>query len=485
MNKSKVINCLLTKNNICENDIFSILNDAYTKYVDYSDLYFQNSESETWVLENKIVKEGIYNIDIGFGMRSISNITTSFSYSNIISLNALHKTLQILKQNNTTNTINHINKKKIDSICSYYRNSNPYKSLTEPEKIKILYDIDRIARSTDSRVSQVNAVLSSFYENILVASTDGNLATDVRPLISLSIQVVVESNGKREMGRMGGGRRDNYTFLLKKSSLSGELLFEEWTKEAVRIALTQLSSKDAPSGMIPVVLGSGWPGVLLHEAVGHGLEGDFNRKKISVFSNKIGKKVASSLCTVVDDGTIYSRRGTLNIDDEGVSTKYNVLIENGILKSYMQDKFNARLMGDSISTGNARRQSYAYLPMPRMTNTYMLPGNTNVLDIINSVDYGIYAKNFSGGQVDITSGDFVFSTSEAYLILHGKIMSPIKKTMLIGSGIEVMNKISMVGNDLALDEGVGTCVKEGQSIPVGVGQPTLKIDALTVGGTKK
>ncbi|CAL4323053.1 Metalloprotease TldD [Buchnera aphidicola (Thelaxes suberi)] len=483
--KKKVVDALLTINKLNEQDVFSILHEIYKKDVQYSDLYFQKVESESWILENRIVKEGNYSIDKGVGMRCISGYTTLFSYSNIINLDSLYKLINKIKQKNINTiipcTINRISQKFINDV---YGIKNPIENLKDQEKINILYKIDQIARSIDSRVTQVNAILTSKYEQVLVASTDGNLSVDIRPLVGLSIQVLVEEKGKREIGNMGGGKREEFTFLFEKNHNSSEKLFESWAREAVRIALIKLSAKEAPSGLLPVVLGSGWPGVLLHEAVGHGLEGDFNRKKTSIFSDKIGKKVASNLCSIVDNGALSSLRGSLNIDDEGTITQCNTLIENGVLKSYMQDKFNARLMGNNFSTGNSRRQSYAYLPMPRMTNTYMLPGKDKPEDIIKSIENGIYAKNFSGGQVDITSGEFVFSTSEAYLIRKGKIIHPIKKTMLIGSGIEVMNKISMVGNDLALDSGVGICVKEGQSIPVGVGQPTLRIDSLTVGGTK-
>jgi TldD protein len=364
----------------------------------------------------------------------------------------------------------------------FYDPINPLKTFTSSEKTNLLYRVDHIARKIDDRVVQVNASLSGSYEQILVVSTEGNLATDIRPLVEFSVSVLVEERGRRERGRSGGGSRTNYNFFITQDDFLGENRVDYWTKEAVRIALLNLSSKEAPSGTFPVVLGSGWPGVLLHEAVGHGLEGDFNRKGTSIFTNMIEKKVASELCTVIDDGTIKNQRGSLNIDDEGVPGQYNVLIQNGILKKYMQDKLNARLMGTK-STGNGRRESYSHLPMPRMTNTYMTSGESKLEDIIKSIDYGIYAINFSGGQVDITSGQFVFSTSEAYLVKKGKIFSPIKNITLIGSGLEVMQQISMVGNDLKMDQGMGMCGKEGQNIPVGIGQPSIKIEKLTVGGT--
>ncbi|WP_313158867.1 metalloprotease TldD, partial [Mixta calida] len=340
--------------------------------------------------------------------------------------------------------------------------------------------VDSAARAADKRVQEVSASLTGVYELVLVAATDGTLAADVRPLVRLSVSVLVEEDGKRERGSSGGGGRTGYDFFLADEA--GEVRAERWAREAVRMALVNLSAVAAPAGSIPVVLGAGWPGVLLHEAVGHGLEGDFNRRGTSMFSGQMGKQVASELCTVVDDGTISGLRGSLAIDDEGVPGQYNVLIENGVLKGYMQDKLNARLMGVA-PTGNGRRESYAHLPMPRMTNTYMLAGQSTPQEIIESVEYGLYAPNFGGGQVDITSGKFVFSTSEAYLIEKGKVTRPVKGATLIGSGIEAMQQISMVGNDLALDKGVGVCGKEGQSLPVGVGQPTLKLDRLTVGGT--
>ena len=352
--------------------------------------------------------------------------------------------------------------------------------MSREEKLDILRRVDKTARAADKRVQEVSASLTGVYELILVAATDGTLAADVRPLVRLSVSVLVEEDGKRERGASGGGGRFGYDYFL--ASQDGDVRADVWAREAVRMALVNLTAVAAPAGMLPVVLGAGWPGVLLHEAVGHGLEGDFNRRGTSVFSGHMGELVASELCTVVDDGTIANRRGSVAIDDEGTPGQYNVLIENGILKGYMQDKLNARLMGVA-PTGNGRRESYAHLPMPRMTNTYMLAGKSTPQEIIESVDYGIYAPNFGGGQVDITSGKFVFSTSEAYLIEKGKVTKAVKGATLIGSGIEAMQQISMVGNDLKLDSGVGVCGKEGQSVPVGVGQPTLKVDKLTVGGT--
>lgn len=474
---------LLTSNKLSRKDLSETLEDISTHNLDYGDLYFQSRICESWVLENQIIKEGFYHLDQGVGVRVCSGEKTGFAYTDQISIDAIRKSAQMAKS-----IIDRKEKKTHPKIFvekktnSFYDIFNPLEKFTSSEKTNLLYRVDHIARNCDSRVAQVNATLSGSYEKILVASTDGNLATDIRPLVEFSVSVLVEEDGKIERGRSGGGSRTNYNFFLNKDDLLEEVRIDYWTKEAVRIALLNLSSKDAPSGSFPVILGSGWPGVLLHEAVGHGLEGDFNRKGTSVFTNMIGKKVASELCTIIDDGTIKNQRGSLNIDDEGVGGQYNILIENGILKKYMQDKLNARLMG-SESTGNGRRESYSHVPMPRMTNTYMLSGISTVEDIIKSIDYGIYAVNFSGGQVDITSGQFVFSTSEAYLVNKGKISYPIKNTTLIGSGIEVMQNISMVGNDLKMDQGMGMCGKEGQNIPVGIGQPSIKIEKLTIGGT--
>ena len=413
-------------------------------------------------------------------MRAISGEKTGFAYADQISLLALEQSAQAART-----IVRDSGDGKVQTLGAVehsplYTSLDPLQSMSREEKLDILRRVDKVAREADKRVQEVTASLSGVYELILVAATDGTLAADVRPLVRLSVSVLVEEDGKRERGASGGGGRFGYEFFL--ADLDGEVRADAWAKEAVRMALVNLSAVAAPAGTMPVVLGAGWPGVLLHEAVGHGLEGDFNRRGTSVFSGQVGELVASELCTVVDDGTIVDRRGSVAIDDEGTPGQYNVLIENGILKGYMQDKLNARLMG-MTPTGNGRRESYAHLPMPRMTNTYMLPGKSTPQEIIESVEYGIYAPNFGGGQVDITSGKFVFSTSEAYLIENGKVTKPVKGATLIGSGIETMQQISMVGNDLKLDNGVGVCGKEGQSLPVGVGQPTLKVDNLTVGGT--
>lgn len=471
---------LLSKNGLNHQDLFSILGQLSERRLDYGDLYFQSSYHESWVLEDNIVKSGSWNIDQGVGVRAISGEKTGFAYADQISLSSLEQSAlaarSIVREQGDGRT------KTLGAVAhpALYTTLDPLQSMAREEKLDILKRVNSVARALDSRVQEVSASLMGVYELILVAATDGTLAADVRPLVRLSISVQAEENGKRERGSSGGGGRFGYAWFLENTD--GDVRADAWAKEAVRMALVNLSAVAAPAGALPVVLGAGWPGVLLHEAVGHGLEGDFNRRETSVFSGQIGELVASPLCTVVDDGTMAHRRGSVSIDDEGVPGQYNVLIENGILKGYMQDKLNARLMGVS-PTGNGRRESYAHLPMPRMTNTYMLAGHSTPQEIIASVEYGIYAPNFGGGQVDITSGKFVFSTAEAYLIENGKITTQVKGATLIGSGIEAMQQISMVGNDLKLDNGVGVCGKESQSLPVGVGQPTLKVDSLTVGGT--
>ncbi|ANZ22601.1 protease TldD [Buchnera aphidicola (Diuraphis noxia)] len=477
-----VTESLLTVNKINHQDIFICLEELCKRKIDYGDFYFQSHLYESWHLENGIIKEGSCHSDQGVGVRAIQGETTGFAYADQISLKSLIKSTNMANSIIFTKGGGKTKTLSTKNTVPFYTNINPLHKFSSQDKNDLLYRANHIARSFDHRVVEVNVTLTGSYEQVLVASTDGSLAADIRPLVYFSISVLVEDHGKRERGRSGGSSRTNYDFFLKKYENSNEVRIDYWAKEAVRIALLNLSSKEAPSGTFPVVLGSGWPGVLLHEAIGHGLEGDFNRRKTSIFTNMIGKKVASELCTIIDDGTISNQRGSLNIDDEGTPGQHNILIEKGILKKYMQDKLNAHLMGTK-STGNGRRESYSYLPMPRMTNTYMLPGKSKIDDIIKSVDYGIYAVNFSGGQVDITSGKFVFSTSEAYLIKQGKISTPIKNTTLIGSGLEVMQKISMVGDDLKMDEGMGFCGKDGQNIPVGIGQPSMKLDSLTIGGT--
>jgi TldD protein len=427
-------------------------------------------------MEGGIIKEGSYSIEQGAGVRAVSGEKTGFAYSDRIELpvllEAANNVRAIVRQGQEAQ----VKLTYAPNTTQYYPIANPLKSLAEQQKIDLLRQVDTETRQLDPRIEEVIISLSGGHDVVLVANQDGQLAADVRPLVRMNVTVIVEENGRREQGSMGGGGRSDYGYFLDHDRALA------FGKEAVRQALVNLEAEEAPAGNMTVVLGSGWPGILLHEAIGHGLEGDFNRKGTSAFSGRVGERVASDLCTVVDDGTLAGRRGSLSIDDEGTPTEKTVLIENGILKGYMQDKLNARLMGVK-STGNGRRESYAHLPMPRMTNTYMLAGKHNPEEIIKSVKKGLYAKNFAGGQVDITSGKFVFSASEAYLIENGKITRAVKGATLIGNGPDVLTKVSMVGDDLELDSGVGTCGKEGQSVPVGVGQPTIKIDGITVGGT--
>ncbi|MCC5796564.1 MAG: metalloprotease TldD [Methylophaga sp.] len=468
---------LFAPTGLSEQDLHNALSLTLSKGVDYADLYFQQSRQESWVLEDGIIKDGGYHLDQGVGVRACSGEKTGFAYSDDLLAAALNDAAKAARAiSRQGQNLQCQAWKRQQPITRYYCENDPLSSLSTAEKLDLLKQADATARAADPRVKQVTVTLAGGVDTMLVAASDGTYAADIRPLIRMNVSVIVEHQGRRERGSAGGGRRLDYGFFVEQNTA------ESYAREAVRQALVNLDAVEAPAGTMPVVLGSGWPGVLLHEAVGHGLEGDFNRRGTSTFSGKMGQQVASSLCTVVDDGTLMHRRGSLNVDDEGVTTQRTVLIENGRLAAYMQDKQNASLMG-MHSTGNGRRESYAHLPMPRMTNTYMLPGESHPQEIIASVDKGIYAVNFGGGQVDITSGKFVFSSSEAYLIENGKITRPVKGATLIGNGPEVMNRISMVGNDLALDSGVGNCGKEGQSVPVGVGQPTLKVDAITVGGT--
>jgi TldD protein len=445
--------------------------------IDFADLYFQHSRHESWMMEDGIVKEGSHSIEQGVGLRAISGEKTGFAYSDEIRLPALLEAAGAARaiaragQDGTARPLTH------SVPRSLYAPVDPIDSLDSESKVRLLREVDAFVRSADARVRQVIVSLAGVVETVLVARSDGILSGDVRPLVRCNVQVIVEHNGRREQGYAGGGGRYSYPELLQ----SGRAL--EFGREALRQALVNLDAVDAPAGSMPVVLGPGWPGVLLHEAVGHGLEGDFNRKGTSTYAGRMGEQVASPLCTIVDDGTLDGRRGSLNVDDEGCATQCTTLIENGRLVGYLQDSLNARLMGVA-PTGNGRRESFAHLPMPRMTNTYMRAGESDPADIIRSVKRGLYAPNFGGGQVDITSGKFVFSASEAYLIEDGRITAPVKGATLIGNGPETMNRVSMVGNDLQLDAGVGICGKDGQSVPVGVGQPTLKIDSLTVGGTR-
>ncbi|TPH17787.1 metalloprotease TldD [Litorilituus lipolyticus] len=472
---------LLAESNIDEEVLSATLNRMQDRKVDYADLYFQSSLHESWVLEDGIVKEGSYNIERGVGVRAISGEKTGFAYSDDISIVALQKAADAAK--GIADQANGVKVKAFSrqSPIQVYQSVEPLGSLTQEQKIELLHQVEAHARQVDSRVTQVIVSLSGVYEKVLVAATDGTYGTDIRPLVRLNCSVLVEDQGKRERASAGGGARTDYSYFFEVEQ--GKARYLAFAEEAVRQALVNLVAIEAPAGTYPVVLGAGWPGVLLHEAVGHGLEGDFNRKGSSAFSGKVGEQVTSELCTIVDDGTLANKRGSISMDDEGTPGQYNILIEKGVLKGYMQDKHNAALMGVN-PTGNGRRESYAHLPMPRMTNTYMLAGESEPEDIIKSVKKGIYAPNFAGGQVDITSGKFVFTSSEAYLIEDGEITSPVKGATLIGSGPEAMKKVSMVGNDLKLDAGVGVCGKDGQSVPVGVGQPTLKVDEMTIGGTQ-
>lgn len=468
---------LLDPGGLTENQLQNVIHKLAGRNIDYADLYFQSTYSESWVLENGIIKGGSFDIDRGVGVRAISGEKTGFAYADDIVMPALQQAAQaarsIVKQGDEQ-PVQAWQKRPGHEL---YQPVNPLHSLSEQDKVSLLQRVESYIRAKDARIAQVNASIAGEYETILVMASDGHLAGDVRPLVRFNISLVIEHNGRRESGYAGGGGRFDYQHFL-----AGDLAFG-YADEALRQALVNLEAIDAPAGTMPVVLGPGWPGVLLHEAVGHGLEGDFNRKGISAYSGRMGQRVASELCTIVDNGTLPNRRGSLNIDDEGTPTQNNILIENGILRNYMMDKRNARLMGVE-STGNGRRESYAHLTIPRMTNTYMLAGKSSPEEIIASVDRGIYAVNFGGGQVDITSGKFVFSASEAYLIENGKIGAPVKGATLIGNGPDTLMKVSMVGNDLKLDMGVGVCGKDGQNVPVGVGQPTLRVDELTVGGTR-
>ncbi len=459
-----------------DNELQRVLDQLLGHAVDSADLYFQTSRHESWVLEDGIVKEGSHNIEQGAGVRAISGEKTGFAYSDEIVLPALSQAAETARAIARSGSQAQVQAWQQPPGHRLYLPADPLDSMSADDKVAMLQRLDAEARRQDPRVSQVIVSLAGVHEVVLIAASDGTLGADVRPLVRLNVTVIAEHNGRREQGSAGGGGRVAYSYFLEEDRGLG------YAREAVRQALVNLEAVAAPAGTMQVVLGPGWPGVLLHEAIGHGLEGDFNRKGSSAFSGRIGERVASPLCTVVDNGTLVNRRGSLNVDDEGVPTQETVLIEKGVLKGYMQDKLNARLMGVA-PTGNGRRESYAHLPMPRMTNTYMLAGEHDPQEIIASVDKGLYAVNFGGGQVDITSGKFVFSACEAYLIENGKVTRPVKGATLIGNGPDVLTRVSMVGNDLQLDTGIGTCGKEGQSVPVGVGQPTLRIDGLTVGGT--
>lgn len=470
-------NRLLAPSGLTLNDVERMMGKLLGYQIESGDLYFQSIKHESYMLEDGIVKEGNYSLDQGVGVRAISGEKTGFAYSDDIILPALEQAVVAARCIATQGTSRSLRAWERQSLSPLYTPINPIESMPPVDKIELLRKIDAFVRQQDPRVSQVIVSLSGSFETILVMGTDGTLNADLRPLVRLNVNVIVEQNGRRETGSSGGGGRRSYDHFLEDG------LAFEYAKQAVHQALVNLEATEAPAGAMTVVLGPGWPGVLLHEAVGHGLEGDFNRKGSSAFSGKIGEKVASSGCTVVDDGTLANLRGSLTMDDEGSPTQRTVLIENGILKGYLQDKLNAKLMGVK-PTGNGRRESYSHIPLPRMTNTFMLPGQYDPGEIIASVEKGLYAVNFGGGSVDITSGNFVFSANEAYLIENGKITRPVKGATLIGNGPEVMQRISMIGNDLALDKGVGTCGKDGQSVPVGIGQPTIRLENITVGGTK-
>ncbi|NIN35182.1 MAG: metalloprotease TldD [Gammaproteobacteria bacterium] len=467
---------LLANSGLQLNDIHNTLGQVMAHDIDMADLYFESTRTESWVLEDGIVKEGAHNIDQGVGVRAISGDKTGFAYSDEILLPALSHAASAAKAIARSGGEGKLQAWHKQYPAALYAPLDPVASISAEDKVNLLKRIDAEARRRDPRVKQVLVGLSGQQSTMLVAGSDGTLAADVRPLVRLNVNVIVEENGRIEKGGAGGGGRFGYEYFLRDD------LASTYINEAVEQALTNLDAVNAPAGSMTVVLGPGWPGILLHEAIGHGLEGDFNRKKTSAFSGRLGERVASPEVTVVDDGTIRDRRGSLNVDDEGTATQCTTLIEHGILRGYMQDKHNARLMG-MAPTGNGRRESYAHLPMPRMTNTYMLGGQHDPQEIIASVDKGIYAQQFGGGQVDITNGKFVFSASQAYLIEDGRLTRPIKGATLIGNGPDVLTRVSMVGNDMQLDSGIGTCGKDGQSVPVGVGQPTIRIDQLTVGGT--
>jgi TldD protein len=444
--------------------------------VDYADLYFQYSRFEGWSLEEGIVKSGSFNIEQGVGVRAVSGEKTAFAYSDEISLGALQDAAKATRAIAAAGQIRRIKSNVANSkVVPLYKEVDPIASLDSKHKVALLERLEKKCRALDPRVTQVMASLGGEYEVVLIARADGGIAADVRPLVRLSVQVIAEHDGRRESGSGGGGGRTDYSHFT-------DAVLDQYARQAVSQALVNLEARPAPAGTMTVVLGPGWPGVLLHEAVGHGLEGDFNRKGSSAFAGRLGQRVASPGVTVVDDGTLPNRRGSLTVDDEGTPTSRTVLIEDGVLRGYLQDSLNARLMKMPL-TGNARRESFAHMTMPRMTNTYMLAGSHDPQEIIRSVKKGLYATNFGGGQVDITNGKFVFSAAEAYMIEDGKVTYPVKGATLIGNGPDALTRVAMIGNDLALDSGIGTCGKEGQSVPVGVGQPTLRIDGLTVGGT--
>ena len=468
---------LLTPFGLDESHLWRVLAEIKAHRVDEADLYFQYTRSEGWSLEEGIVKTGSFSIDQGVGVRAVSGEKTAFAYSDDISEAALLDAARTVRSIGLarTNARSKVGTAKIARSRALYGPTDPISTLDSVTKVALLGKVETLARAKDPRVVQVMAGLAMEYDVVMVARADGVLAADVRPLVRLSVTVIAEQKGRRESGSSGGGGRFGLAYF-------DDAMVSQYVDQAVGAALTNLQARPAPAGEMTVVLGPGWPGILLHEAIGHGLEGDFNRKGSSAFSGRIGQRVAAKGVTVLDDGTIADRRGSLNVDDEGNTSARNVLIEDGILRGYIQDAMNARLMGVA-PTGNGRRESYAHLPMPRMTNTYMLGGKKDPQEIIASIQKGLYSTNFGGGQVDITSGKFVFSASEAFWVENGKIQYPVKGATLVGSGPDCLKRVSMIGNDMCLDSGVGTCGKEGQSVPVGVGQPTLRIDGLTVGGT--
>ena len=468
---------LLEPHGLNETHVRRALGDMLSAGVDDADLYFQYTRAEGWSLEEGIVKSGSFSIDQGVGVRAISGEKTAFAYSDDLSWTALRDAAHTVRTiaNHGQDKRIRVPTKKIATARSLYGSSDPTQSLDSAAKVALLEKVERLAKAADRRVVQVMASLASEFDVVMVARADGVMAADVRPLSRLSVTVIAQQGDRREVGSAGGGARLGL-------DMFDDALVQQYVRDAVSNAITNLDAQAAPAGEMTVVLGSGWPGILLHEAVGHGLEGDFNRKGSSAFAGRIGERVAAKGVTVLDDGTIADRRGSLNIDDEGNTSQRNVLIEDGILRGYIQDSMNARLSGVP-PTGNGRRESYAHVPMPRMTNTYMLNGEHTPEEIIASIKKGLYATNFGGGQVDITSGKFVFSASQAWWVENGQLKYPVKGATLVGNGPDALTRVSMIGNDMALDSGVGTCGKEGQSVPVGVGQPTLRIDGLTVGGT--
>lgn len=468
---------LLAPGGLDERSVLSLLSKMMAPGIDYADLYFQYTRQESWMMDEGVVKSGNFSIEQGVGARANSGPKTGFAYSDEIELSALTQAGQVAKAiagSGAGDRPIKVQGRNV-GIAPLYLPDDPISSLKDHKKVALIKEVEQAARKMDPAITQVTVSLAGSHDVVLIAGSDGSIAADIRPLVRMNVSVIAEKGGRREKGSYGGGGRFGYDYFIENDRAIS------YAKDAVRQALVNLECKEAPAGEMTVVLGPGWPGILLHEAIGHGLEGDFNRKKTSAYSGRIGEKVASDLCTVVDDGTIANRRGSLSVDDEGIPTECTVLIENGILRGYMQDRLNARLM-KMQPTGNGRRESFSHLPMPRMTNTYMLSGNHDPQEILESVDKGVYAVNFNGGQVDITSGQFVFSASEAYMIESGKKTYPIKGMTLIGNGPDVLTRVSMLGNDMVLDSGIGVCGKDGQSVPVGVGQPTMRIDGLTVGG---